>query len=241
MSAFAKLEMAIVLKSLVLPVEQLTSLIINSRHWSTGFDLAQAKNLVNLTLDTSESFDANFSLCLPALRILDVSFRDIPTNPLQGLTIPLLEDLTLRWLTQDIHDLARDVIAFQNRSSAAISSLTLGLYAGVQLGNTTPGVFTENFISIFAAFPTVRTFRVLEEEGCRYPSNSLLRTMIYTKGRPVVFPKLTDLELYMVSYPPDLTSMISSRRWPEPDVLDVEDDNDGVLQLQNVNLLCSGR
>ncbi|KAE9382604.1 hypothetical protein BT96DRAFT_1010350 [Gymnopus androsaceus JB14] len=85
-------------------VEQLTSLVINSRHWNTGFDLAQAKNLVSLTLDSPEFGVVGVSLTLPALRILDVSIRDIPNNPLQALTTPLLEDLTLRWLTQDIHD-----------------------------------------------------------------------------------------------------------------------------------------
>ncbi|KAE9394788.1 hypothetical protein BT96DRAFT_179446 [Gymnopus androsaceus JB14] len=82
-------------------------------------------------------------------------------NLLACITTPHLEDLTLRWDGQDMHDLATDVVAFQKRSAATLKSLKLSSF-GYNHDDQLSRVFDENLQMILDVFPTVRSFNIFE-------------------------------------------------------------------------------
>ena len=119
------------------------------------------------------------------------------------------------------------MVELQNRSSTALSSLTLILRCDAVESDT------NNFSSILAAFPTVRLLRI--DAFNFYLVSDLIQALIYIPGHPVVLPKLTTLELSGKCRPYELQSMIDSRRWPaNPGVNDQSVSKDGVSRLQNV-------
>ncbi|KAE9401971.1 hypothetical protein BT96DRAFT_918561, partial [Gymnopus androsaceus JB14] len=166
-------------------------------------------------------------------------------NLLHGLTAPLLEDLTLRRIDQDIDGLASDVIGLQDRSVISLSAMTLTLHCRMGYDEE---YITQNLLLILATFPAVKSLRIDQDwshdddetDDPVYDVDALVKAMIYTKGHPVLLPKLTNFELSIGELPLDmsmeLTSikpMIHSRWWP--DRLESEFDND-ICRLQKVVL-----
>ncbi|KAE9385992.1 hypothetical protein BT96DRAFT_1026408 [Gymnopus androsaceus JB14] len=227
--------------ALVLPLEQLTSLEVKScwkSHHSTRgpFDLVvyldtlrACESIVSLTVDfPSRGFHWQsgvdiFSTSLPALKSLDISSMGNAgsVNFLQGLTAPLLEDLTLRWIDQDISDLSKDVIRFQDRSATKLLSLTIKLNRLVHRNPEYTSPVTENVIHILASFPTAKSLwidaSVRESDNLFQAAldvNPLILAMVHKKDQPkesALLPELSYFQLGARPYPPDLEFMIRSR------------------------------
>ncbi|KAE9404867.1 hypothetical protein BT96DRAFT_916546 [Gymnopus androsaceus JB14] len=234
-----------ILKKFALPAEQFTSLKITSTIVKPSyFDpdaytdiLRRCKDLVHLRVDLGLDFEPDFvlfshylSISLPSLRSLDISALMISGNDvnlLHCLTTPHLEELTLRYNVQDLDALLVDVTSFQHRSSALLSSLTL---VGFWPFRETNENLTQTFTALFSLFPAVRSLRMHE---CAFNMDELLQALTFTKGHPVLLPKLTNFELRaqddMEEFPSELTPMILSRS-----LHDETEGVDGLLRLQKV-------
>lgn len=219
-----------ILGPLLFSAEQLTSLEIKlTLGWHRGIDLSvyeatlcRCKSLVSLTIDLSNHVKAGFgdhlSICLPVLKLLDISCLDVSkpcVTLLHGLTTPLLEDMTLRWMDQDIHEFTRDVVGLQNRSGTELSSLTLILKCACDSRNAE--IISENLISILILFSAVKSFRfstAVDQSPnpfhLAYDANPLMQALTRT-SQSFLLPKLTDFELSVSSYPSELASMVRSR------------------------------
>ncbi|KAE9403080.1 hypothetical protein BT96DRAFT_917705 [Gymnopus androsaceus JB14] len=159
------------LEVLTIPAGQLTSLQITFLSYP-DYDLSQSvyvdvlsscQNLNDLQFiheDFQEpciGFSSKLSITLPLLRSLHVSCMkfagDGASNLLHCLTAPLLEDLTLCWAGQDLHNLSIDVTSFQNRSATArLLSLTVEFrFAPAR------ELFAENLVAILGFFPTINS------------------------------------------------------------------------------------
>lgn len=228
-----------ILELLVLPHEQLASLEIHLDRVVPDFaiyrhTLCQCINLISLKVDFQIKFGLDFSIYLPTLKNLDITYGQAldsirnTINLLHGLTTPLLEHLTLHWHDQDIQGLCTDLVGLQSRSSAPLSSLTL-MMENSDYNITPTKHFVNRFTLILAAFPTLRSFQLRDYEAQRNRCllNALIRSMIYTRDRWLILPNLTYFELCIRAeseYPPDMAPMLSSRRCPyKPDVDAVND------------------
>lgn len=241
------------IKRFGLPLEGLTSLklthCINQPDIDNLMDiLCRCKDLNHLRIDLAPDsltglvfFDEGFSMFLPSLKSLDVSAHDTQSNGvnlINCLTTPHIEELTLRYHSQELHGFHMDLINFQHRSATAISSLILH---GLWNQNVDESI-SQTLIASLSLFPTLSSFQLHE---CGFDMNPLFRALTFTKGCPTLLPKLIIFELtvllgmeYDTKYS-ELIPMILSRRWTkvteeqkaEPGV-----EHAGLLQLQRVFL-----
>ncbi|KAE9403153.1 hypothetical protein BT96DRAFT_973913 [Gymnopus androsaceus JB14] len=200
------------LHGLVVPLEQLTSFEIELAWHEITFDLSVYQQALH------------------------------QCKSLVSLKVELSDEVEFDANFSEINDLSRDVVGFQNRSAAALASLTLTLHCC--LGIDTDCI-TASFLSILGAFATVETLRIgqawdfhsgMDDElDPIYDVDALVKAMIYTKGHAILLPKLTNFELSVEDFPSKSTSvlsMIHSRWWTDKSELDF----DNVAQLQKVKL-----
>lgn len=231
----------------VLPAEQLISLEVAiyataiSQPAFCVHTLCRLQALVSLKVQLNRiEFDIP-SISLPVLRFLDISCHPATpanhgTNLLPKLIAPLLESLTLRWQGQYSRELSSDVVAFQNLSTTILSSLTLIMDFEITEDRA---IITESFVTILSTFSAVRSLHIHGDTRAVYCLNSLFKTMTYTRDRPVLLPRLTEIELIASgsgamlhnTYPWYLSPMIVSRCW-----LNKPDVGDAVLPLGKVRM-----
>ncbi|KAE9411506.1 hypothetical protein BT96DRAFT_1011301 [Gymnopus androsaceus JB14] len=164
-----------------IPMEQLTSLNIalctTPRYGLHVFVdmLRRCKNLTRLSYDIPFPLNPNFanlSIVMPVLKSLIIPCRNARfVSLLACLTMPFLEDLTLRLQDVDYHDLYMDIVDLQNRSTTALSSLTLSHIWG---GET----FTIKMIAILSILPELTSFTI---DGCYADLNPLVRAITYSQ------------------------------------------------------------
>ncbi|KAJ3743959.1 hypothetical protein DFH05DRAFT_1446353 [Lentinula detonsa] len=242
------------LESLILPTTQLVALQVKDT--SSSFpklpvyvDLfQQCPNLVNLIIDLqmSSGFDPTISISLPSLKFLDIVCRQLSqgVSLLHCLVVPSLQDLSLHWCGLSFPEFSRDIDRLRNHSESASRLTSLTVYIRWLYTN-------DDLTSILALFPRVTSVRIYRIE---FDVSAFLRAMTYSRGDPVLLPKILDLELGFKTltdrqsyYPSELVPMILSRSWParsHPDteitsrqVMDLEDDvTNEVCRLQKFNL-----
>ncbi|KAJ4481750.1 hypothetical protein C8J55DRAFT_549251 [Lentinula edodes] len=225
-----------IVQGLALPVEQLTSLEIGADKKS-AFDpiaylnmLRHCTNLRSLKIGfprrTTRHLSLfgshnSFPLFLPSLKSLDILNGYYGGEFLSCFSVPLLKDLTLRMFGQaNMLDLPTALSGLQSRSMTVLSSLALQVILNV---DTAP--VSQNLVAILAMFPTLDEFRLsITSIVSRFDLGPILQALTFVKGRPVLLPKLTviDLELTAIrmdrttdEYPSDLTSLVLSRWWPD--------------------------
>ncbi|KAE9405908.1 hypothetical protein BT96DRAFT_987889 [Gymnopus androsaceus JB14] len=150
---------AFLLELLALPAEQLMLLNVDM---GDRFDvmfvdiLPRCKQLVKLEIDLPLPFSTRPSVLLPTLRSLEVTCcYDTADNVLRCITTPVLEQLSLDYLSFNLGSLFTDVTAFQQRSSTALSSLNLHILCSHEVE-----IITEKLIGILYLFPTIRLLKI---------------------------------------------------------------------------------
>jgi hypothetical protein len=219
-----------VLESLVLPLEQLTVLKLDT--WRMGdlafhyiFDVLHRcnENLVSLDIVLEDDDFPAFTgphLYLPRLKKLRL--EEAGTKLLSFLTAsPLLKELIV-WAD---YDLRAEVSAFQQRSAATLTSLTVITYRHV-----------DDVIGLLSVLPMLASLRL--EIGTYVNDRLIFQALIYTEVSAVL-PKLTSLEVVVgILHPLDLVIPVVLSRWWS----DVDDDGrqlperNGVCRLQKITL-----
>lgn len=222
-----------------LPVERLTTVDIAAM--DPKYDLAvyvdmlrRCTNLTRLAFcipfpsnPNLAGFTPNLSITLPSLKTLDITcYTPTIASPLSCFTLPVLEDLILQWQGQDYHSLYMDIVGLKNRSMTSLKSLTLGHFM-------TDNIFTKEMTSILSILPELTSFSI---DGCTtFGLDPLIRALTYTKGQPVLLPKLTKFGFYPFEnqgYPPSMMDMVFSRLWSDTD----EGWRTGLTQLKKFAL-----
>ncbi|KAJ3995063.1 hypothetical protein F5050DRAFT_372975, partial [Lentinula boryana] len=244
------------LESLTLPTTQLVALQVKDTSMASSSFLKppiyadlfqQCQNLVNLKIDLQMSFgfEPTISISLPSLKFLDIVWRKLSqgVNLLYCLVVPSLQDLSLHWCGISFPEFSRDIDGLRNHSESASRLTSLTIYMRWLYTNDDP-------ILILALFPRVTSVRIYR---IGFNVSAFLRAMTYSRGHPVLLPKILDLELGFETLtdrrycPSELVPMILSRSWParsHPDtkrtssqVMDLEDDvTNEVCRLQRFNL-----
>lgn len=209
------LESVSLLKLLVLPAEQLTSMKLLVFSWELAvWDvLSRCSNLVSLEINgRSAPFGDHSVVSLPALK----SFRVAHTlcfatgDFLRCLSAPLLETLIIGYDNGDyLSTLVDDLTTFQQRSATKLSSLTL-LHWVWDSKNV-----IEKLITMLSLFPTIHRL----EFSAFSDVNPLVRAMVYNEGHHIL-PNLKHLALLSRSYQnyvdaSELKAMVLSRWWPD--------------------------
>ncbi|KAE9383445.1 hypothetical protein BT96DRAFT_49572 [Gymnopus androsaceus JB14] len=184
------------LEFLGLPAEQLTSLKVNAEDVEVdpamlvGI-LPRCKQLVALEIclpfEDSIGFSTTLSIFLPTLRSLEVSCFNAAHNILRCITTSLLEQLSLRYHSQDLDSLFTDLTEFQQRSSTPLSCLNLYISYGA---NHDMEINTEKVIGMLSLFPAIHSLEI-HPRAPLHP-DLLIQVVTYTEGHHVL-PNLKEL------------------------------------------------
>ncbi|KAF5389960.1 hypothetical protein D9757_003563 [Collybiopsis confluens] len=194
------------LKSLALPENELTNLVIRGQRLlsSRSLDLDilyRCKSLVNLTIHFHygqkfqfAGFDESNRFVLPALRMLDITCHPVTgarrgVNLLRSLVAPHLEFLILRWRGQPYDQIAVDIGIFQSRSMAQVETFDFKNFSGTTVDQS--GYLTGCLLAMLRTLPTIKVFKF--GYGV-YDADFLLREMTYYNKEPVL-PNLKRFEL----------------------------------------------
>ncbi|KAE9405927.1 hypothetical protein BT96DRAFT_934445 [Gymnopus androsaceus JB14] len=194
--------------------------------------LQQCKQLVNLEIHLPSNGFIGLRtrplILLPTLRSLEVICSNAADNILRCFTTPLLQQLSLRYDSQDLDSLVTDLTAFQQRSSTPLSSLKLHILC---CADYEVEIITEKVIEILSLFPAIHSLEIHPS----FTPDLLIQAMTCTEGQ-LALPNLK--ELVLDGYPnyyltgkdyclsgSGFKAMVLSRWWP---------DGDGSASFRNV-------
>ncbi|KIK58689.1 hypothetical protein GYMLUDRAFT_60483 [Collybiopsis luxurians FD-317 M1] len=195
-----------VLESFVLAAEQLTRLVIRGPKFQSDRTvysdaLRQCRALEHLTIylpllpnQPFLGFDEKNSLSLPALRTLDITYRQMTgngVNLIRCLTCPRLEGLALAWRGQNLLDLIMDASNFQSRSGVAFMDLRLDLRGIGPLSEQQSSFVTEQLVRLLTIFDAVTNFKLLSTV---YDIDHLIQVLTWDESQLKLLPRLRILE-----------------------------------------------